>query len=112
MAVRQLRRDLRAGELRLLVVAVMLAVAALTAVGFLADRLNAALARDARALLGGDAIVASDLPAPAAFADQAAALGLRTATQAIFPSMARAPDSRGGTARLGSLKAVSGSYPL
>ena len=57
MAARQLRRDLRAGELRLLVVAVTLAVAALTAVGFLADRLNAALARDARALLGGDAIV-------------------------------------------------------
>ena len=65
MAWRQLRRDLRAGELRLLVVAVMLAVAALTAVGFLANRLNTALARDARALLGGDAIVASDLPAPA-----------------------------------------------
>ena len=112
MAVRQLRRDLRAGELRLLVVAVMLAVAALTAVGFLADRLNAALARDARALLGGDAIVASDLPTPAAFAERAAALELRTATQAIFPSMARAPESRGGTARLVSLKAVSESYPL
>ena len=41
MAWRQLRRDLRAGELRLLVVAVTLAVAALSAVGFLADRLNA-----------------------------------------------------------------------
>ncbi|HTP71379.1 MAG TPA: FtsX-like permease family protein [Burkholderiaceae bacterium] len=112
MATRALRRDLRAGELRLLVVAVMLAVAALTAVGFLADRLNAALARDARALLGGDAIVASDLPAPAAFAERAAALKLRTATQAIFPSMARAPEARGGTARLVSLKAVSETYPL
>jgi len=112
MAARALRRDLRAGELRLLVVAVMLAVAALTAVGFLADRLNAALARDARALLGGDAIVASDLPAPPAFAERALALKLRTATQAIFPSMARAPEARGGTARLVSLKAVSESYPL
>ena len=56
---RQLARDFRAGELRLLVVAVMLAVAALTAVGFFADRINAGLARDARQLLGGDAIVAS-----------------------------------------------------
>ena len=54
---RQLARDFRAGELRLLVVAVMLAVAALTAVGFFADRINAGLARDARQLLGGDAIV-------------------------------------------------------
>ena len=112
MAWRHLRRDLRAGELRLLVVAVMLAVAALTAVGFLANRLNAALARDARALLGGDAIVASDQPAPDAFAAHAAQLKLRTATQATFPSMARATEARGGAARLVAVKAVSEAYPL
>src|SRR5690606_1973291 len=53
---RTLRRDLRAGELRLLIVAVMLAVAALTAVGFFADRLKGGLQRDARQLLGGDAV--------------------------------------------------------
>ena len=53
LAGRQLMRDLRAGELRLLLVAVMLAVAALSAVGFFADRLNTGLARDARQLLGG-----------------------------------------------------------
>ena len=62
LAWRQLLRDLRAGELRLLVVAVMLAVAALAAVGFFADRLNHGLARDARQLLGGDAIVLADHP--------------------------------------------------
>ena len=44
---RTLWRDLRAGELRLLIVAVTLAVAALTAVGFFADRLKGGLARDA-----------------------------------------------------------------
>jgi putative ABC transport system permease protein len=112
MAWRQLRRDLRAGELRLLVVAVLLAVAALTAVGFFANRLNLALARDARALLGGDAIIASDQPTPPAFAAQATELKLRTATQTAFPSMARAPDDRGGAARLVSVKAVSEAYPL
>ena len=69
-------RDFRAGELRLLVVAVTLAVAALTAVGFFADRINGGLARDARQMLGGDAIVSSDQPAPAAFARKARALGL------------------------------------
>jgi predicted lysophospholipase L1 biosynthesis ABC-type transport system permease subunit len=42
LAWRQGWRDFRAGELRLLMVAVMLAVAALTAVGFFADRLEAA----------------------------------------------------------------------
>ena len=45
LAARQMARDFRAGELRLLVVAVMLAVAALAAVGFFADRINAGLAR-------------------------------------------------------------------
>ena len=112
MAWRQLVRDLRAGELRLLVVAVMLAVAALTAVGFFADRLNTALARDARALLGGDAVVASDQPAPPAIAEQARGLGLKVAATASFPSMARAPQDKGGAARLVSVKAVSEGYPL
>jgi len=64
LAGRQLARDFRAGELRLLVVAVTLAVAALCAVGFFADRLNHGLTRDARQLLGGDAIIASDQPTP------------------------------------------------
>ena len=64
---RTLWRDLRAGELRLLIVAVLLAVAALTAVGFFADRLKGGLQRDARQLLGGDAVVVSDNPTPAAF---------------------------------------------
>ena len=45
---RTLWRDLRAGELRLLMVAVTLAVAALTSVGFFSDRLQGGLQRDAR----------------------------------------------------------------
>jgi putative ABC transport system permease protein len=112
LAWRQMLRDFRAGELRLLVVAVMLAVAALTAVAFFADRINTGLTRDARQMLGGDAIVASDQPAPPAFAAKAAELGLRTATTAGFPSMGRAPDEKGGASRLVALKAVSEGYPL
>ncbi|MFL6660660.1 MAG: ABC transporter permease [Rhizobacter sp.] len=112
LASRQLARDFRAGELRLLVVAVMLAVAALAAVGFFADRINAGLARDARQMLGGDAVVASDQPAPPAFTEQARALGLVTATTAAFPSMGRAPEQKGGASRLVTVKAVSDGYPL
>ena len=112
LAWRQLARDFRAGELRLLVVAVMLAVAALTAVGFFADRINNGLARDARQMLGGDAIISSDQPAPAAFAAKARALGLATATTASFPSMGRAPEAAGGASRLVAVKAVSDAYPL
>ena len=51
---RTLWRDARAGELRLLWVAVTLAVAALTSVAFFANRLEMSLERDARQLLGGD----------------------------------------------------------
>ena len=43
---RTLWRDLRSGELRLLMVAVTLAVAALSSVGFFADRLQGGLSRD------------------------------------------------------------------
>jgi putative ABC transport system permease protein len=112
LALTQLQRDFRAGELRLLCVAVTLAVAALTAVGFFADRLNAGLARDARQLLGGDAIVASDKPPLPVLVERAQSLGLKTSISAAFPSMGRASDAKGGAARLVSVKAVSDSYPL
>jgi len=112
LAWRQTLRDFRAGELRLLAVAVLLAVAALTAVGFFADRLSNGLTRDARQLLGGDAVVASDRPTPPELVERARVLGLQTATTTGFPSMARAPDVRGGATRLVAAKAVSDSYPL
>jgi putative ABC transport system permease protein len=112
LALRQLARDFRAGELRLLVVAVMLAVAALTAVGFFADRLNHGLERDARQLLGGDAIVSSDRPTPAELIALARRLGLAVATTTSFPSMARASEERGGASKLVAVKAVSAGYPL
>lgn len=109
---RTLWRDLRAGELRLLIVAVTLAVAALTAVGFFADRLKGGLQRDARQLLGGDAVVVSDTPPPEAFIERARALGLQGVTTLVFPSMGRAPEALGGASRLVSLKAVPQGYPL
>ena len=112
LAWRQTARDFRAGELRLLLVAVMLAVAALSAVGFFADRINNGLSRDARQMLGGDAIVASDQPTPAEFIAEASRLGLATARTTVFPSMGRAADAQGGATRLVTVKAVSSSYPL
>jgi putative ABC transport system permease protein len=105
-------RDLRAGELRLLIVAVTLAVASLTAVGFFADRLKGGLERDARQLLGGDVIINSDQPAPAEFLEKALALGLRTSQQLSFPTMARARDEDGGASKLVAFKSVSSGYPL
>ncbi|MGV1044677.1 ABC transporter permease [Limnohabitans sp.] len=112
LGARQLWRDLRAGELRLLMLSVALAVAALTAVGFLADRLQNGLWRDARQLLGGDAVVVSDQLTPPDFAQQAKQRGLQTNTNVSFPTMARALPEQGGASRLVALKAVEPGYPL
>lgn len=109
---RQLLRDWRAGELRLLLVAVALAVAALTSVSFFSDRLQAGLQRDASQLLGGDVVVVSDNSTPAAFADKARSLGLQGVTTVTFPTMARSDDADGGESRLVGLKAVQAGYPL
>lgn len=109
---RTLWRDVRSGELRLLVLAVTLAVAALTAVGFFADRLQGGLQRDARQLIGGDAVVATDNPTPAVFTQQAQRQGLRAVHTLTFPTMARASDLQGGSAKLVALKAVETGYPL
>ncbi len=105
-------RDLRAGELRLLVLAVTLAVGALTAVGFFANRLQGGLERDARQLLGGDAVISSDNPLPPLFAQQAAQRGLTVSNTLSFATMARARDEEGGASKLVAFKAVAPGYPL
>jgi len=112
LAARQAWRDLRAGDLRLLILAVCLAVAALTAVGFFSQRLSLGLQRDASKLLGGDAVVVSDRVDDGRWRQRAERWGLSWAQTATFPSMARAPDDKGGEARLAAIKAVGPRYPL
>lgn len=91
-------RDFRAGELHLLVLALMLAVAAVCAVAFLSDRLDQGLRRDAAQLLGGDAVVASDQPTPAPVRELARQLHLRNVDTLNFPSMARASEDQAAAA--------------
>lgn len=112
LAWRQLWRDWRAGELRLLVLAVALAVAAVCAVGFLADRLERGLQRDAGRLMGGDAVLSSDKPTAASLQALSAELGLKATASVSFPSMARAPEAQGGASRLVAVRAVDEAYPL
>lgn len=113
-AWRTLWRDARAGELRLLVVAVALGVAALSSVSFLADRLNGGLQRDARQLLGGDVVVVSDQTTPAHIMQRAKADGLQGVTTLSFPTMARGQLQSGAetSSRLVALKAAEVGYPL
>src|SRR5213592_1761756 len=78
MAMRMLRRNASAGELRVLLVALFIAVASVTTVGFFADRVQSALDRQANDLLGGDLVLVSDHPVPAAFVEGARAENLTT----------------------------------
>ncbi len=101
-------RDFRAGELRILGLALVLAVAALTSVAFFTDRVSRSLVDEANQLLGGDLLVASDQPLDDAWQREAARRGLRTALTWTFTSMASSPDG----AQLVGVKAVSDGYPL
>lgn len=68
--------------------------------------------RDARQLLGGDAVIVSDNPLPSAFEAKARGLGLRMVETMGFPTMARATEARGGNSKLVALKVVAPGYPL
>ena len=112
-----LRRELRTPPLRLLMGSVALAVAALSTVAFLSQRLQAGLWRDAHQLLGGDAAWVSDQPVPDAVLAKARAGGLRTSVQLSMASMASAAESAeiaaaGAMPVLVALKAVDDAYPL
>jgi putative ABC transport system permease protein len=108
LALRMLARDWRAGELTVLGIALLLAVAALTSVGFLTDRVEQALKLESHQLLGGDLLLTADHPWPDVFRREAAARGLRQAESATFPSMV----SLGDATMLAEIKAVSADYPL
>lgn len=105
---RLLGRELRSGELRLLFAALVVAVAAVTAVGFFGDRVRQGLQHEAQQMMGGDLLVTSDHPLPVSYREEARRHRLGIAETLVFPSMVMA----GGQAQLADIKAVSGSYPL
>ena len=111
-ALRMTARDWRAGQLRFLLVALVVAVAALSAAGFFIDRLRAGLNRDAHQLLGADLVVVADNPVPAAWREEAQRRGLLMADTQAFPSMAQAGQGDAARSVLVTLKAVSPGYPL
>jgi putative ABC transport system permease protein len=107
-ALRMLARDWRAGEVRVLAAALVVAVASITSVAFFADRVSRALVRDAHQLLGADLVLVSDHPWKRDIADEIARRGLQRAEAANFISMARAGDA----SVLAGVKAVTENYPL
>ena len=103
-----LKRDFRAGELRLLGLALLIAVASLSSVGFFSDRLSRALAREAHQLLGGDLLLLADHAWDGTYRAEAARLGLRAIASVSFPSMV----ALDGASNLADVKAVQPGYPL
>ncbi|MEC4766686.1 FtsX-like permease family protein [Halomonas sp. CUBES01] len=107
LAMRSLKRDLRAADVRALFVALMLAVAASTMIAFFLDRLERGLERQASQMLGGDVVLEQRDP----FGDDLRAelenAGFTLSDQVDLVSMI----SRGDRFQPASLKAVDDVYP-
>ena len=113
LALRMLSRDWRAGELTVLIAALVLAVASVGTVGFFADRVKTALSRQANLLLGADVLISGDRPLPDAYADEARRRGLASTSALKFNSMVqRAGADAAAGAVLADVKAVAAGYPL
>src|SRR5258705_537941 len=108
LALRMLVRDWRAGELRVLALALVLAVGGVASVSFFADRVRQALTREAHQVLGADVLMTADHAWPPEFRDEIARRGLNGAESISFVSMARS----GRETLLAAVKAVTPGYPL
>jgi putative ABC transport system permease protein len=107
-ALRSFGREIRSGEVIVLLSAVALAVAALTAVGFLTDRIGRAVERQANEVLAADLRLRSPDPVPQEWRAAATNFGLRTAETQSFPSVVFADD----ISALATVNAISDTYPL
>lgn len=108
LSLRQLLRDARASEVRVLFFALMVAVAASTAIGFFGARLNGAMQLRASEFLGADLVLQGSAPASAAQIAEGTALGLQHARAVEFTSVVGADSG----IQLSSIKAVDPAYPL
>lgn len=107
LALRLLARDWRAGELRLFAAALVIAVGAVSAVGFFTDRVARGLTVRSAEMLGGDLVLAASNPAPpdwlaaAQRGDVAAAEAVEFASGLV----------RDGRVQLVGVRAAGSGYP-
>ena len=107
-ALRNLWRDLKSGELSVLLLALMVAVLSLTAVGFFTGRISQGVRAQAAEVLAADLRLESPNPIAARYFSEAKARGLRTAQILTFPTAIFSGDA----SQLAALNAVTASYPL
>jgi len=108
LAVLALVRDAKSGELGVLLLALLVAVSALTAVGFFTSRVSRAVDRQAGEVLAADLRLQSPNPINREYFERAATAGLKTAELATFPSVVLI----GEESALTAIRAVSDGYPL
>ena len=101
-------RSFRSVEFVWLLGALIVSVASMSSVAYLADRMQRAFERDAKQLIAADVIVQADQPIPEQFHKDAQARGLKTAQTVVFPTMS----SFKSQTKLVALKAVTAGYPL
>jgi putative ABC transport system permease protein len=107
-ALRNLWRDLRSGELSVLLLALMIAVLSLTAVGFFISRVSAGVSAQAAEVLAADLRLESSMPIPPQYFSDAQSRGLKTAKILSFPTAI----FNAGQDQLVAFNAVSQGYPL
>ena len=107
-ALRNLWRDLKSGELLVLLLALTVAVLSLTAVGFFTSRIAQGVRAQAAEVLAADLRLESPNPIPGAYLDTAARLGLKSALVLEFPTAI----FNGDASQLSALNAVTATYPL
>jgi len=98
----------RSGALRVLVFSLVLAVTAISAIGFFTQRVETALNQQGGLLLGGDIAIISDHAIPEAFLQRAKQQNMAIAKTYEFASMVVFGDA----SQLSEIKAVEQNFPL
>jgi putative ABC transport system permease protein len=108
LSMRLLWRDWQGGELRLLFLALVMAVTSVTGIALFTDRLEKALLLESANMLAADRIVSGRGDLPEEILEEGQTRGLRTAEILSFTSMAFSDSGN----MLVSAKAVTDAYPL
>src|ERR1700728_4190902 len=106
-ALRNLWRDLKSGELSVLLLALCVAVLSLTAVGFFTNRISQGVRAQAAEVLAADLRLEASTPFPESYFAKARALGLGSAQILTFPTAI----FNGDVSQLAALNAVTAHYP-
>jgi putative ABC transport system permease protein len=107
-ALRNLWRDMKSGEVSVLLLALAVATASLTAVGFFTNRITQGVRAQAGEVLAADLRLESSHEVPEGYSQAAKQLGLATAQIWSFPTAV----FNGEASQLVSIQAVTSGYPL